>query len=139
MQSGRTIGVDYGTKRVGLAIADPLMMFAQPLGTYPPNEALDVIQRIQGEEGLVRVVVGWPLQEDGSTGKATERVQQYVNRIRKVAPDAEIVLQDERNTSEKAKELIRQSERPSMRSSGRGRIDTAAAGIILQDYLNEIA
>lgn len=139
MQSGRTIGVDYGTKRVGLAIADPLMMFAQPVGTYPPNEALDVMHRIQQDEGLDRVVVGWPLQEDGSKGKATERVQQYVNRIRKLAPDAEIILQDEWNSSEKAKELIRQSERPSMRSSGKGRIDTAAAGIILQDYLNELA
>jgi len=81
--------------------------------------------------------MGWPLEEDGTEGAATERVQQFINRLKKRWPRADFVRQDERFSSEQAKELIKLGERPSLRSTGRGRIDTAAAGIILQDYLDE--
>lgn len=134
----RIIGVDFGTKRVGLAKADPLGMFAQPVGTYSPSDALDQIADLNQSDQITTVVIGWPLEEDGSHGKMIQLVKEYVNRIRKRLPDAEIVRRDERNSSERAKELIRSSERPSMRKTGRGRIDTAAAGIILQEYLDEI-
>lgn len=133
----RIVGVDFGTKRVGLAKSDPLGLFAQPVGTYPPTEALDVIEGIETEDGVSAVVIGWPLEEDGSHGKMIQLVKEYVNRIRKRLPGVEIVRRDERHSSERAKELIRSSERPSMRNTGRGRIDTAAAGILLQEYLDE--
>lgn len=131
------MAVDFGTKRVGVAIADPLRLFAQPVGTFPPNEALDVLTRVGNEEGVDVVVIGWPLESDGSLGRMTKLVGEYINRIRKRLPEAEIVRRDERHTSERAKELIRSSMRPSLRSSGRERIDTAAAGLLLQEYLDE--
>lgn len=134
---GRVMAVDYGTKRVGVAIADPLRLFAQPVGTFPPNEALDILARVAQEDGVEVVVVGWPLETDGSLGRMTKLVGEYINRIRKRLPQAEIVRVDERNTSEQAKELIRGSMRPSLRSTGRERIDTAAAGLLLQEYLDE--
>lgn len=137
MDKGRVLGVDFGTKRVGIAIADPLRLFAQPVGTFSPDEALDVIARVHGEDTVEIIVIGWPLDEDGSLGKMTKLVTEYINRIRKRVPGAEIVRKDERFTSEKAKELIRQSERPSLKKSGRERIDTAAAGLLLQEYLDE--
>lgn len=138
MQSGRVVGVDFGTKKIGIAIADPLLMFSQPVGTYPTNEALSVLSKIHSDEGLAKIVVGWPLEEDGNEGAATQRVQEFINRMKNLWPKAEFVKQDERYTSEHAKELIKQGERPSMRAGGRGRIDTVAAGLILQDHLNEI-
>lgn len=137
MSSGRTVGIDYGTKRVGIAIADPLLLFAQPVGTYTPDEALRILNRLQGEEGIRCVVIGWPFEEDGKEGKAVQRVKEYVNRIRKILPGVEFVKQDERHSSENAKELIKQGARPSLKSTGRERVDTAAAGVILQDYLDE--
>ncbi len=137
MQFGRVIGVDFGTKKIGIAIADPLRIFSQPVGTYPQEEALKVIERINRDEGLATIVIGWPFEEDGKEGKATQRVQEFINRMKKLWPDADFVKQDERYSSEKAKELIKASERPSMKSGGRGRIDTAAAGLILQDHLDE--
>ncbi|MDA0683828.1 MAG: Holliday junction resolvase RuvX [Bacteroidetes bacterium] len=137
MSFGRTVGIDYGTKRVGIAIADPLLLFAQPVGTFPPDEALRTLSRIQGDEGISCVVVGWPFEEDGKEGRAVQRVKEYVNRIRKLLPGVEFVKQDERHSSESAKEVIKKSGRPSLRSTGRERVDTAAAGIILQDYLDE--
>lgn len=131
------MAVDFGTKRVGVAIADPLRLFAQPVGTFAPNEALDVLFRVHQEDGVDVIVVGWPLETDGSLGKMTKRVGEYINRIRKRIPQAEIVRLDERNTSERAKELIRGGMRPSLRNTGRERIDTAAAGLLLQEYLDE--
>mgnify|MGYP000668501494 CR=1 FL=1 len=97
------MAVDFGTKRVGVAIADPLRLFAQPVGTFPPNEALDVLTRVGNEEGVDVVVIGWPLESDGSLGRMTKLVGEYINRIRKRLPEAEIVRRDERHTSERAK------------------------------------
>lgn len=135
--SGRIVGVDYGTKRVGLAKSDPLGMFAQPVGTYTPTEALDILAEMDGTDSIRTVVIGWPLEEDGSHGKMIKLVSEYINRIRKRFPEVDIVRRDERYSSERAKELIRSGERPSLRKTGRSRIDVAAAGIILQEYLDE--
>ena len=124
------MSVDFGTKRVGVAMADPLRLFS-------PDEALDVLARVDKDDGLDVVVVGWPLESDGSLGRMTRLVGEYINRIRKRVPDVDIVRRDERNTSERAKELIRDGMRPSLRSTGRERIDTAVAGLLLQEYLDE--
>ncbi len=134
---GRAIGVDYGTRRVGLAVADPFWMFAQPLGTFPPNDAIDRLRALHGSTGIEVFVVGWPLCEDGSTGDAVKRVAEYIRRLKKVAPTAEIVRWDERYSTQRAKEIIKTSGKPSLRKTGRGRIDTAAAGLLLQEFLDE--
>ena len=137
MTQGRVVGIDFGTKRVGIAIADPLRLFSQPVGTYSQNEAIDVLLRIHAETAIEKIVVGWPVEEDGTAGKATVRVQQYVNRLKKKFSAAVIILQDERYSTERAKELIKGGGNPSLRKTGRERIDTAAAGVILQEYLEE--
>jgi len=138
MTPGRIVGIDYGTKRVGIAIADPLRMFTQPVGTYTQEEAFAVLERINLESWIERIIIGWPLEEDGTEGVATMRVQQYVNRLKKRFRTVEFVLQDERFTTHRAKEMIKEGGRPSMKKSGRARIDTAAAGIILQEYLEDL-
>lgn len=136
MGKGRVIGIDFGTKRVGLAIADPLKIFAQPYGTFDPDTALAKLQDINASEGVGTVVVGWPLLPDGSEGDSTRRVSEFMSRISKRLPDARIIRWDERFTSYEARELISRGEKPSMKTSGRGRIDAAAAGIILQEFLD---
>lgn len=132
----RIVGVDVGTKRVGLAVADPLRLFARPHGTYAPGEALDVLRTILGEEGIERLVVGWPLTEAGAAEEATEMVQSYVDRIREDVGEVPVSREDERYTSEIAKDLLR---RAGVRQPGRydkGRVDAAAAAVILQGYLD---
>ena len=129
---GRIAAVDFGTKRVGLAVADPLRMFAQPFGTFAQSEAVDRLKRLHDEEGIAAVIVGWPLLEDGREGIATGRVQQYINRLRRQLPGVHFVKWDERYTSEEAKEVLRGTGRP----LSRARVDAAAAGIILQEYLD---
>jgi putative Holliday junction resolvase len=133
----RIVGVDYGQKRVGLALADPLRIFAQPWTTVPPREALQALRRLQQKEGLDVVVVGWPLTPDGDEGEATERVERFIGALRRTLGQVTVVKWDERYTSEEAKALIRQGARPRTPRQARGRIDAAAAALILQEYLDQ--
>ena len=135
-KKSRIVGVDVGTKRVGVAVADPLRLFAQAHGTYTPEEALDVLRGIRDEESIDRIVVGWPLTEDGTAEDATEMVEAYVDRIREALGEVEVVREDERYTSEIAKDLLR---RAGVNQPGRydkGRVDAAAAAVVLQGYLD---
>jgi len=138
----RIVAVDYGTKRVGIALADPLRMFAQPHGTFTQRKAVDELKRLHAEEGLETIVIGWPLTLEGEKGKATDRVQQYINRLRNALPgDIQVVKRDERFTSEMAKDAIRQFgvKRAGHPKDDKGRVDAAAAALILQDYLDTLA
>jgi putative Holliday junction resolvase len=129
--------VDYGTKRVGLAVADPLRLFAQPLGTYPPDEAVERLRALHRTDGLETLVVGWPYTPDGEEGAAVERVRPFFNRLRNAFPGVELVAWDERFSSTRAKEAIRAAGAGRKARRDRERVDRAAAAVILQEYLDE--
>lgn len=129
MKVGRAVGVDVGTKRVGLAMTDPLRLFVQPVGTYEPTAALAELKRIHSGDGIDVAVVGWPLTEDGKEGKATRMVNIYIRRMRKAIRGLKVVRQDERYTSEEARSRLAEA-------GSSGNVDTLAAGIILQEYLD---
>jgi putative Holliday junction resolvase len=133
----RIVGVDVGTKRVGIAVADPLRLFAQTHGTYAPDEALDVLRDIRDEEGIELLVVGWPLTEEGTAEDATEMVESYVDRVRDTLGAVEVVREDERYTSEIAKDLLRRAGVSQPGRYDKGRVDAAAAAVILQGYLDK--
>ncbi len=134
-QQRRIAGVDYGTKRIGIALADPLRIFARPYGTFDPNHAVDELRRIHRDEGLETIVVGWPLLADGSEGRMTARVQEFVNRLRNALPGIEIVVWDERYTSQMAANLMSEAYPTKRLRKDQGDLDAAAAAVILQDYL----
>ena len=131
----RIVSVDYGTRRVGLSIADPLRMFAQPLDTCSPASAIEKLVVIHQREKIEVIVIGWPLEEGGSEGPATRRVNEYIRRLLNQMPDVEIVRWDERYTSEEAKTMLRGQSY----QDKRGLVDQVAAGIILQEYLDAIS
>ncbi|PSQ83593.1 MAG: Holliday junction resolvase RuvX [Bacteroidetes bacterium QS_7_67_15] len=137
---GRVVAIDYGTQRAGLAVADPLRMFAQPAGAVPPDEVIGRLEEIAAEadEGLDVLVVGWPLLPSGEEGEATARVANFIETLEAAFPEARVVRRDERRTSEMAKDAIREH---GERRSGeplfeKGRVDAAAAALILQDWLD---
>jgi len=132
----RVVGVDVGTKRVGVAISDPLRLFAKPHGTFSPDEALAALQSLDAGNGVDVVVVGWPLTEEGKTGEAVEMVADYVERIEAALGSVQITRRDERFTSEIAKDLLREAGVKQPGRYDKGRVDAAAAAVILQDYLN---
>lgn len=137
--SPRIVGVDVGTQRVGIARSDPLRMFAQPHGTFSPDEALGELASLHDDDGIATLVVGWPLTEAGEAGQATEFVQDYIDRLTERLPDVPCVKQDERYTSEWAIDALR---RAGVKQPGRydkGRVDAAAAAVILQLHLDKEA
>jgi putative Holliday junction resolvase len=128
--------VDVGTKRVGIAVADPLGLFATPHDTCAPDEALDALRTLDEEEGITTIVVGWPLTEDGEEGEATEMVQAFVERMEEALGAVDVVRRDERYTSEMAKDLLRRAGVSQPGRYDKGRVDAAAAAVILQGYLD---
>lgn len=135
----RVAGVDYGARRVGIALADPLRLFARPAGTFAPGEALRELARLVADEGVGVVVVGWPLTDDGAEGRAVDRVRPFLGRLKKAVPGAEVVVQDERDSSRQAMDDLVEAGVPRGRRRERGVLDAAAACVILQDWLDEQA
>ena len=133
----RIIGIDYGTRRVGMAMTDPLRLFSQPVGTFDPDLAIEKLVELNEGDGIECIIMGWPVLPDNTEGTAAHRVKAYISRIRNRLPDTRIVKWNEEYTSEIAKELIASGEKPSLRHTGRDRVDTAAAAIILQEYLDQ--
>ncbi len=133
----RLAAVDVGLRRVGVAVTDPLRMFAQPVGTFGQGEALDEMVRLHAEIGLEAVAVGWPLEADGSEGAAIDRIRPFLGRLRKALPGVRVDLQDETGSSERAMDaLVDAGTRRGARRE-KGRLDAAAACVILEDYLRE--
>ena len=135
---GRVVGLDYGTQRVGLALADPLRLFAQPGGAVPPAQVVARLEEIAEADGLAVLVVGWPLLPSGKEGAATERVDAFIETLEAAFPEVQIVRRDERHTSEMAKDAIREvgERRGGEPLLEKGRVDAAAAALILQDWLD---
>ena len=135
----RVAGVDYGAQRVGIALADPLRLVARPVGAFAPGEALRQLEALADAEGVGVVVVGWPLDDDGREGAAVDRVRPFLGRVRTLLPDAEVVVQDERESSRRAARQLVEAGVPRGRRRERGTLDAAAACVILQDWLDEQA
>lgn len=133
----RIAAVDVGLKRVGVAISDPLRMFAQPVGAFAQGEALLQVARLHSETGFGTLVIGWPLDEDGGEGAAVDRIRPFLGRMRKMLPGVAVEVQDETGSSRRGLDaLVAAGTRRSARRE-KGRIDAAAACVILEDFLRE--
>ena len=134
--NARTLGIDYGRKRTGLAISDPLGITAQPLPTIEDPAEDSLIRRISevvSEKEVEEVVVGLPRNMNGTLGASGEKVMEFVDRLRKALP-CRVVTEDERLTTIMAdKALAAMGERPRARKK---KLDRVAAQLILQNHLD---
>jgi putative Holliday junction resolvase len=134
----RAVGIDYGTVRIGVAVSDDLGMLAHPLETVPGekvDEAITRLAEIAHERKAEVVVMGLPLNMDGSEGPAVKKVRSFQKKLRKVLPaTVKIVEEDERLTTVSASEKL--SEAGQSDKDQRDSIDQAAAVEILQGYLD---
>lgn len=135
-ETPRIVGIDYGSKRVGIAISDPLRLFAQPVSTVEPEDVLSHLKSLQDTYGIERIVIGWPLTLEGDDGTAMALVQPFVERLRRRFPNVEIVKWDERFTTEEAKRTLFDAGVSRRARRDRKRINAAAAAVILQEYLS---
>ncbi len=134
---GRILAIDYGTKRTGLAVTDPLQIIANRLATVPTHTLLEYLTAYLEREPVECIVVGEPLHPDGAPAQIMPHVRGLVRQLHKLFPDLPVVMQDERYTSETAKEIIRQSGASRKKRRDKELVDQVAAVLILQDYLEE--
>lgn len=133
---GRIVAIDYGRKRVGLAVTDPLQLIATALDTVPAHEAVEYLQRYAAENDVERFVVGDPRQMNGERSESWQYIAPFVNRLRKALPAIPVAFHDERFTSVLAQRaIIEGGVKKSERRANKGLVDRVSAVIILQSYM----
>ena len=132
---GRIMAIDYGLKRVGIAVTDPMKIIASPLTTIAADQLLDYIKDYSEREDLEELVIGWPMGLNNLETDSTRAVQSIVAKIRNKFPDLKVQTIDERFTSKIATEAIRASGARKKQRRDKKLIDKVSASLILQTYL----
>ncbi len=136
MNEERTLAIDYGTKRIGLAVTDPLNIFAYPLITLPnDSKFLERLKKIINEYHIVKIILGYPLKESGAESTSSQSVLKFKTELENKI-DLQIELIDERYSSSIARERIIQSVRSKKKRRDKSLLDKNAAAVVLEDYLN---
>ena len=134
----RILAIDYGAKRTGLAVSDPLGIIASPLDVIPSHTLEDFLKNYFENEDVSKVVIGMPINTDGSPTNATSLDQAFINRFKKVFPTRELNLLDERFTSKMALDAMIAGGMKKKQRQVKGNVDKVSATIILQSYLSSI-
>lgn len=132
----RILAIDFGLKRIGLALSDPLTIFAYPFKTILNDKNfLNELAKIIHEQSVKKIILGLPSKENGDSSTITKNVLKFKNQLEEKFC-LEVVLRDERYSSVIAKELILESVTKKSKRKEKGLIDKNAAAVILQDYLD---
>jgi len=131
----RILSIDYGKKRTGLAVTDPLQLIAGGLATVSTSELFDWLKDYIAREGVERIVIGEPRQPNGQPSENLARVQQFVNRWRRAVPDIPIEYYDERFTSVLAHQAMLDGGLRKKARQDKTLVDEISATIILEDYM----
>ncbi len=135
----RVLSIDYGKKRTGLAVTDPLRIIANGLTTVDTKDLFDFLVKYTQQEEVGQIVIGKPTQPNGLPSENLARVENFVNRWRKAFPAIPIDYYDERFTSVLAhRAMIDGGVKKKTRRENKGLVDEISATIILQDYMNSI-
>ena len=134
---GRIIAIDYGRKRTGLAVSDPMQIIANGLCTVAGGEAVEFLQKYASREQIDLFVVGQPRQMNNEPSENMPHVQAFVNRLRKVMPDIPIEYVDERFTTVMAHQAMIAGGLPKKRRQDKALVDEISATLILQGYLEK--
>ena len=132
---GRVLSIDYGQKRTGIAVTDPLQLIANGLTAVPTAALMDFIVEYIRKEDVERIVVGQPKQPNGEDSENMERVRAFVQRLHKVLPDIPVEFFDERYTSVLAHQAMLQGGLRKKARQDKGLVDEISATIILQGWM----
>ena len=133
---GKALGIDYGTKRTGIAITDAMQIIASGLTTVATHTLDDFISNLVQKESIECFVVGDPKNLDGTVTDSTGHVNGFVKRIKHTYPNIPIHQIDERFTSKIAKQSILDAGIKKMKRRNKALVDKVSAVIILQSYLD---
>jgi putative Holliday junction resolvase len=134
---GRILSIDYGKKRCGLAVTDPLKLIAGGLTTVETKDLFDFLKQYIQREEVERIVIGRPTQPNGLPSENLARVEGFVNRWKKMVPSIPIEYYDERFTSVIAhRAIIDTGVKKKRRQQDKGLVDQISATIILEDWMS---
>ena len=134
----RIIGIDYGSKRCGLAATDPLGIAVHGLATIENYRLFDWLMDYLRKEDVEKIVIGWPESEAESITKQRERILNFKNRLKKAIPHIPVEFQNEDFSSVKAKDIILGSGAGRKKRRDKSLVDKISAVVILQEYLGHI-
>lgn len=131
----RILSIDYGKKRTGIAVSDPLQIIANGLTTVETAKLEDFLKEYLQKESVSTIVVGLPKQMDNQASENMKRVEPFVNRLRKLYPDIVIEYFDERFSSKMAQQAMIDGGLKKKERQNKSLVDEISATIILQGYM----
>ena len=134
---GRILAIDYGRKRVGLAVTDPLKIIANALKTVHSKDIWDFLKEYLEQEDVECIIVGYPKQMNNQPSEAVRFINPFLKRLTKLYPEMEIKLVDERFTSKMAHQTMIDAGLKKKARQNKALVDTISATIILQSYLEQ--
>jgi putative holliday junction resolvase len=135
---GRIVAIDYGTKRTGIAVTDPLQMFASPLDTVATSEIENFLDNYMKKEEVEAFVVGYPMQMNNTPSQAVKHINPFIKKLKSKYPEKPVHLADERFTSKMAlRTMIEGGVRKKDRQD-KAMVDRISASIMLQSFLDSL-
>ena len=132
----RIVGIDYGRKRVGVAVSDPLGIFASALETVPAAKIIDYLKNYTQNNKVVRFVVGYPMNLNGKPAECAQYVDVFLKQLKKQFPQIPVTLEDERFTSQLARKAMIAGGMKKSDRREKENVDKISAAIILQSYMD---
>ncbi len=134
-QKKRVVAIDFGTKRIGVAQSDPLWLFAQPVGTFDRAGLSKSLDTMMKADDIALVIVGYPLSEGGEKNAMTEVIDRFIETLHEEFAQLRIETVDEHHSSRDARSILIASGKSRKNRQQKGRIDSAAACVLLSQYL----
>ncbi|MGB0131076.1 Holliday junction resolvase RuvX [Chlorobium sp.] len=131
----RIVAIDYGTKRIGLAESDPLQLFAQPVGTLDRNALFSRLEAMTSSDEIEKILVGYPLNDDGTENRMSGVIDRFIEELSIWFPGLPIERINEHGSSRDAMQILSASGLSRKERNRKGRLDSAAACVILREYL----
>ncbi len=135
---GRILAIDYGTKRTGLAVTDPLRIAANGLDTVPTHELITFLEKYLAKETVDIIVFGLPKQTSGAESETMKHIRPVAKKIQEKFPEIELVYADERFTSVLAQKAMLEGGLKKKARQDKALVDKISATIILQSYLESL-
>ncbi len=132
---GRILAIDYGRKKSGIAVSDPLQIIANGLTTIPTHKLFDFLVDYIKMEKVDEIVIGYPTQSTGEESESMKYIKPFVNRFKKKFPDMSLKWVDERYTSKMAFQTMIDAGLKKMARRDKELVDKISATIILQSYM----
>ncbi len=135
---GRIMAIDYGLRRTGLAVTDPMQIIASPLDTVPTSSIVEYLKDYLSREQVEKIIIGMPYRADGSLPPWAEAIENFAQLLGKLFPAIEIEFYDERYTSKMAQQALIQGGFRKKDRQKKENLDKMSAAIMLQQYLGII-